>query len=33
MQTDVPVIDEIGIRKYLTYLKEQEQCYTTKVCP
>ena len=29
MQTDVPVIDETGIRKYLTYLKEQERSNAT----
>ena len=29
MQTDVPVIDEAGIQKYLTYLKEQERSEAT----
>ena len=29
MQTEVPVIDEICIRKYLTYLKEQERSKAT----
>ena len=29
MQTEVPIIDEICIRKYLTYLKEQECCSAT----
>lgn len=29
MQTDVPVIDETGIRKYLIYLKEQERSEAT----
>ena len=29
MQTEVPIIDEICIRKYLTYLKEQERSSAT----